>query len=31
MVDLMAKRPRVNFTANTFKDSYKAEILALET
>ena len=31
MIDLMAKRPRMNLTANYFKDSYRAEIDALNT
>lgn len=31
VVELMAKRPRMNLTANHFKDSYRAEIDALET
>ena len=31
IVDLMAKRPRMNLAANHFKDSYRAEIDALET
>ena len=31
IIDLMAKRPRMNFMANHFRDSYKAEIDALET
>lgn len=30
IIDLMAKRPRMNFAANHFKDSYRAEIHALE-
>ena len=30
IVDLMAKRPRINVAANHFKDSYKAEIDALD-
>ena len=30
LIDLMAKRPRMNFAANHFKDSYRAEIHALE-
>ena len=31
IVDLMAKRHRMNLAANHFKDSYRAEIDALET
>ena len=31
IVDLMAARPRINFLANTFSDSYRAEIEGLET
>ena len=30
VVDLLAKRPRMNLAANHFKDSYRAEIDALE-
>ena len=30
IVDLMAQRPRMNFLANHFRDSYKAEIDAFE-
>lgn len=30
LIDLMAKRPRINLAANHFRDSYKAEIEALE-
>lgn len=30
VVDLLAKRPRINLAANHFKDSYRAEIDALE-
>lgn len=30
VIDLMAKRPRMNLAANHFKDSYRAEIDALE-
>ena len=30
IIDLMAKRPRINAAANHFKDSYKAEIDALD-
>ena len=31
VIDLMAKRPRMNFSAIHFKDSYRAEIDALNT
>ena len=31
VVELMARRPRMNLAANHFKDSYRAEIDALET
>ena len=31
IADVMALRPRMNFAANHFKDSYRAEIEALET
>ena len=30
IIDLMAKRPRINLAANHFKDSYKAEIEAFD-
>ena len=30
MVDLMARRPRINLQGNHFRDSYKAEVEALE-
>ena len=30
LIDLMAKRPRINLAANHFRDSYKAEIEALD-
>ena len=31
IVELMAKRPRMNLAANHFKDSYRAEIDAIDT
>ena len=31
IVDLMAKRPRINLAANHFADSYTVEIKVLET
>jgi hypothetical protein len=30
VVDLMARRPRINLEGNHFRDSYKAELDALE-
>lgn len=30
IVDLMARRPRINLEGNHFRDSYKAEVDAIE-
>ena len=31
IIDLMAKRPRINLEANTFIDSYKVEVASLQS